>query len=258
MTLDPVHRSLVVVDIEDYSRRLNQGHLDLRKALRQILDEAFDSVGIEIIPGEQQDQGDAFLTLVKPDVSKVALLDKLVRELENALRRCNRYRANEERIRLRVALHSGEVHVDGTGFPGVATVTAMRLVDAEQLKKALRMTTKDLAVIVSDSLYRDVVVHGYGAIIPEEYGRVDVAVKQFNQSAWIRVPGCFAEDVGLGTRSSESPAKSPSGNEPKVENKPPIGGEGSFNNAYFAGPTSFGGYAAGRDINLNRRGYRNE
>src|ERR1051326_4502087 len=133
----PVHRSLVAVDIEGYSRRRNQGHVELRSALRRILSDAFDIVGVEIVPAEQQDQGDGFLTLVRPEVSKVVLVDGLVREIENSLRRYNRYQTEEGKMRLRVALHSGELHIDETGFPGEACVTVMRLIEAEQVKAAL-------------------------------------------------------------------------------------------------------------------------
>jgi class 3 adenylate cyclase len=254
MKLDPVHRSLVAVDIEGYSRRQNQGHLELRAALRQIMADAFDSVSVEIDPAELQDQGDAFLALVKPEVSKVKLVDGLVRELENALRRYNRYRTKEGKIRLRVALHSGEVHPDGTGFAGEAIVTVMRLIDAEQVKKALATATKDIAVIVSDGLYQDIVVHSYSAIVPEEYSRVEVAVKEFHQPAWVRVPGYPAADVILGTPAVTPSATSQGSRGHQPETSRPAERGGLFNSAYFAGPTSFGGYAAGRDINLNRQG----
>ncbi len=259
MKRDPVHRSLVAVDIEGYSRRQNQGHLQLRTALRQILADAFDSVRVEIAPAEQQDQGDGFLTLVKPEVSKVVLIDDLIREIENELRRYNHYQTQEGKIRLRVALHSGEIHPDGTGFGGEAIVFVMRLIEAEQVKKALKTASKDIAVIVSDGLYRDIVVHGYAAILPEEYGRVDVAVKEFRQPAWVRVPGCLAADVRLDTPVTKSSATtSQGGGEHKGETRPAAEQGSSFNNAYFAGPTSFGGYAAGRDINWNTRGSRHD
>lgn len=252
MKLDPVHRSLVAVDIEGYSRRKNQGHLELRVALRQMLTDAFDSVRVEIAPEEQQDQGDGFLTLVKPDVSKVVLVDGLVRELENGLRRFNHYRKKEGKIRLRVALHSGEVHLDGRGFPGEATVTVMRLIEAEKLKNALATTIKDIAVIVSGSLYRDVVIHGYRAIVPEEYGRVEVSVKDFHEPAWVRVPGCPAADF-MSDFSADEPSAIPQGDsKEQPRTRPSAESGGLFNNAYFGGPTSFGGYAAGRDINLNK------
>lgn len=252
MKRDPVHRSLVAVDIEGYSRRQNLGHLNARHGLRQTLADAFDGAGVEIAPEEQQDQGDGFLTLVKPEVSKVVLIDGLVREIESALRRFNHFQNDEGRIRLRVALHSGEVHLDGPGFPGEATVTVMRLIDAEPVKKALSNTAKDIAVIVSDGLYKNIIAHGYGNIIPDEYFRVDVAVKEFTGPAWVRVPGVRAEEVARLLPPSDTPG--PPRVLPQEATTSPTeqSAEHLFNNVHFGGPTSFGGYAAGRDITFNR------
>lgn len=254
MKLNPVHRSLVAVDIEGYSRRPNQGHLQLRAALRRVMADAFEGARVEIDPTEQQDQGDGFLTLVKPEVSKVVLVDELVREIQNALRPYNRYQMTEGRMRLRVALHSGEVHPDGTGFAGQAIVGVNRLIDAEQLKKALTVAPKDIAVIISDGLYRDIVAHNYGAIDSGEYTRVEVTVKEFREPAWVRVPGYRAGDFVSDTFTVRSSAPAQGGShEHRPETRSPVERAGPFTNAYFAGPTSFGGYAAGRDINLNRR-----
>lgn len=249
----PVHRSLVAVDIEGYSLRRNQDHLELRAALRRVLADAFDAAGVEIAPSEQQDQGDAFLTLVRSEISKVVLVDGFVREIENALRRYNHYHTEEGKMRLRVAIHAGEVHLDGTGFPGEATVTVMRLIEAEQVKGALASAPKDLAVIISDSLYRDIVAHDYGGIVHDEYSQVDVVVKKFRGVAWIRVPGRAAVGDQRSTTAVTPPGAPPddSGMEQRTgqSSVPPAW----FSNAHFSGPTSFGGYAAGHDININER-----
>ena len=132
MTLDPVPRSFVAVDIEGYSGRDNLGHLELREALRRVCDEAFRRIGVS--PDARQDQGDAFLILIRPGVSKVWLIDDLVRELVTALRLFNRNRLPQARMRLRVALHAGEVHLDGTGFGGESVVVVMRLIEADALQ----------------------------------------------------------------------------------------------------------------------------
>lgn len=252
----PVHRSLVAVDIEGYSRRDNPGHLQLRAALRQVLADAFDAVGVTIDPDERQDQGDAFLILVAPDVSKLLLVDGLVREIENALRQFNRYLVPEGRMRLRLAMHSGEVHLDGTGFPGAATVAVMRLLDSELLKQALKAAPKDLALIVSDSLYQAVVVHGYASIDPAEYQQVEVVVKEFRQPAWVRVPGRPATEIARekgNEPASHGSASDTGGVERPAAGPPPQFGDNALTNARFQGPTSFGGPAAGRDITINKR-----
>ncbi|MBO0803577.1 MAG: hypothetical protein J2P25_10960 [Nocardiopsaceae bacterium] len=236
MTLDPVSRSLVAIDIEKYSSRDNLGQEELRKALRGVCEEAFTRIGVT--PDARQDQGDAFLFLIRPDVTKASLVSDLVRELITALRLSNRNWRPEARMRLRVAVHAGEVHLDGTGYAGESVVAVMRLIEADPLKDALRTAPDDLAVIVSEQMYRDVVRQGYRGIDPSDYARVHASRKEFAQPAWIRVPGTRPpEPRGSGV---QPPAPVPGGM--------PLTWPATFN-----GPTSFGGHAAGRDVNISGR-----
>jgi hypothetical protein len=238
MYTDPVPRSLIAVDIEGYSRRDNQGHQELRAGLREVCDQAFSKIGVKIRATDRQDHGDAFLMLVQPEVTKPALVDDFVRELGVALRGFNRSRSATARMRLRVALHAGEVHPDGTGFGGEAAIAVMRLIEAEVLREALRRAPGDLAVIVSDQLYRDVVIHAYRAIDPVDYQRVRVSAKGFSANAWIRTPGSAPRGPGDSARPDDTVTVPP--------------GVSARDNVHF-GPTAYGGHAAGRDVNVTER-----
>jgi class 3 adenylate cyclase len=256
MRLDPVTRSLVALDIEGYSRRKNEGHLELRDALRAVRDEAFTRIGVMITANtEIQDQGDAFLILVPPEVPKSQLVEDLTRELRTALRRFNESRLPEQYMRLRVAVHAGEVHLDGTGFGGEAVIAVMRLIEADDLRKALKTAPHDLAVIVSDQLYRDVVVQRYRGIDPAEYWRVEVARKTFHEPAWIRVPGIARPpQTGPDSQAAGEPTEpSPQSAGQRDWDRSPasVAGGVSFGGpASFSGTTSLFGPAAGRDVNL--------
>jgi hypothetical protein len=236
MTLDPVPRSLVAVDIEGYSRRNNTGHLELREALRRMCDDAFGEIRVRA--DMRQDQGDAFLILVDPGVAKARLVADLVNEFSIALAQFNTNRLPEARMRLRMALHAGDVHLDGTGYGGEAVVAVMRLIGADALREALKTAPDDLAVIVSGQLHRDVVIQRYRGIDPADYREVLVSRKEFSQPAWIRVPG--------------SPPTAPAREKPA---SPPATSGGVYFGAAatFSGPTSFGGHAAGRDVHVPGR-----
>lgn len=257
MTLDPVPRSLVAVDIEGYSRRDNFGHLELREALRRVCDEAFCRIGVS--PDARQDQGDAFLILIQPETTKARLVDDLVRELVIALRLFNQNRLPHARMRLRVALHSGEVHLDGTGFGGESVIAVMRLIEADALRDALKAAPDDLAVVVSEQLHRDVVLQRYRGIEPGEYREVLVSRKEFSQHAWIRVPGLPRGSTSAygkppaepGQHRSTPPPDSDSPGD--VTESPPAAVSRSVyfgGTTTFSGPASFGGHAAGRDVNI--------
>ena len=240
MTLDPVPRSLVAVDIEGYSRRDNQGQVELRAALRRVCDEAFQQIRVDA--DARQDQGDSFLILVKPDIPKARLVADLVREMSTALRSSNRNWVPEARMRLRLAFHAGDVHLDGTGFGGEAVVAVMRLIEADALRSALIAAPYDLAVIVSSQLHRDVVAQRYRGIDPADYREVLVSSKGFSQAAWIRVPGL----------PSAPPTAQPPAAVPAPSAASP-GGVYFAGTASFSGPTSFIGHAAGRDVHVSGR-----
>jgi hypothetical protein len=262
MVLDPEPRSLIAIDIEGYSGRDNLGHLELREALRRVCDEAFQRV--DVTPDARQDQGDAFLILVRPDTTKALLVDDLVREMVTALRRFNRSRLPHTRMRLRMAIHAGEVHVDGTGFGGESVVAVMRLIDADALKDALKTAPDDLAVIVSEHLHKDVVLQRYRGIDPAEYHEVQVVRKQFNQPGWVRVPGVSGrpepaqtelpatskQDVHALAPGDIAPAAPTTTESPPEHDAVVPKGVGFGGPVTFSGPASFGGHAAGRDVNI--------
>jgi hypothetical protein len=91
------------------------------------------------------------------------------------------------RIRLRVALHAGEIHSDPYGFTGRAINDTFRLVDAEELRRGLESSSGQLAIITSDWFYHEVVWH-YPAARPASYRNVQVVVKEADTSAWVRLP----------------------------------------------------------------------
>jgi hypothetical protein len=264
MTPDPVPRSLVAVDIEGFGRRGDLEHLDLRKALREVCEEAFAQIDVTGV--HQEDRGDALLLVIGPEVTKPRLVSDLVRELDTALRRWNSFRLARARMRLRVALHNGEVLLDGDGLAGEAVVVLMRLLDAAPLRQALTTAPDDLAVIVSDRMHHDAVVQGHRGIDPADYREVRVSLKEFSQPAWIRVPGLPAAGAGPADAGID-PARPPVGDRPPpgtTQSASAPGGIQFMGAATFHGPTSFGsGHAiggnvntAGRDVNASGRDMR--
>jgi WD40 repeat protein len=91
------------------------------------------------------------------------------------------------RIRLRLAVHAGEVHFDEHGVAGAAINFAFRLLDAEPLKRALAGSTGVLAVIASSWFYEEVIRH-HEASRPATYRRVRISVKETQDYAWICLP----------------------------------------------------------------------
>jgi hypothetical protein len=141
------------------------------------------------------DRGDGVLLLVRPydDLPKTALLGRLVPVLAALLVKHNKATADPAlRLRLRVVVHAGEVHVDGQGFYGEAIDIAIRLLDSTAVKTALRQAKAPLVLVVSEEIYSGIVAHGYvDSAGYRPLVRVRVANKQ--RRGWVCVPGMTAE-----------------------------------------------------------------
>jgi tetratricopeptide (TPR) repeat protein len=183
-----VHRAILVVDVERFGdpARTNAHQLAVRDALYRALRQSFSSARISWAGCVTEDRGDGVLVLVPPVVPKSWLVTRLPAFLAEALACHNAAHPEEERIRLRVALHAGEVHQDPHGFAGVSINRAFRLVEAPASRTALRDSPGVVALIVSDWFYDEVVRH-HPAAGPSCFRQVHVVVKETEMTAWVRV-----------------------------------------------------------------------
>ena len=184
----PVHHSIMVVDVERFSdpARTNLNQLAVRDALYKALTQAFGKSGIAWESCVSEDRGDGVLILVPSDVPKTRLLTGLPAVLAEVVSWHNARCARPERMRLRVALHAGEVYRDAHGVAGTAINHAFRLVEAPVLKSALDESPGMLALIISDWLFTEVARHDPAAE-PGSYRQVQVSVKETVAPGWIRV-----------------------------------------------------------------------
>src|ERR1700723_2291987 len=131
-----VHRTIVVFDVERFGdhRRTNLNQAAVREGLYRSVASAFGRAKIPWTPDDVEDRGDGIFVRLQPEVPKSLLVELLPSELVAELTAHNSAHPEEERIRLRMALHAGEVLYDGHGVTGEAVNWAFRLVDAEPLK----------------------------------------------------------------------------------------------------------------------------
>jgi hypothetical protein len=87
----PVHRSIVVVDVEGFGdeRRTNWHQIAVRDGLYRAIQEAFDQAGIPWADCDHEDRGDGVFVLIPPDVPKELLIESLPPALVTALDRHN-------------------------------------------------------------------------------------------------------------------------------------------------------------------------
>lgn len=204
----PVHRSIVVVDIEGSTKRTNPERGELRRILYALLDQALYATGIG--PGHLEpmaDRGDGVLIMIKPHdgVPKTILLSVLIPALAALLDEHNTTVAQPAlRLRLRVVVHAGEVHDDGKGFYGEDLDVAFRLLNAPRVKRALREApAASLVLVVSEEIFAGIVRHRYVDAGPyEPLVRVRVAERQ--RRGWIHFPAQAIPDRVVALRRPES------------------------------------------------------
>jgi tetratricopeptide (TPR) repeat protein len=183
-----VHRAILIVDVERFGdpARTNADQLAVRDGMYQALRQSFSSSRISWADCVTEDRGDGALVLVPPVVPKSWLVTRLPGYLAEALVRHNAAHPEQERIRLRMALHAGEVHQDPHGFAGVSINRTFRLIEAPASRTALRDSSGVAALIVSDWFYDEVVRH-HPAAGPSCFRQVHVVMKETEMTAWVRV-----------------------------------------------------------------------
>lgn len=180
----PVHRMILAVDVEGYTQRTNPERVVVRETLYRALTDAFAEADVD---GPLQDRGDGVLALLPADAPKLRLADQLPGLLLRALAEHNLGR--EDRLRLRVAFHAGEVVATSRGYVGSALDEIVQLLGSPQLRAAQQLADTDLTVGLTDSFYREVVQTGSHGAHPPGYRRVVIDFDGHTSPAWIYFPG---------------------------------------------------------------------
>jgi effector-associated domain 2 (EAD2)-containing protein len=182
------HRTILVVDVEKFGdqSRTDAQRVTIHGGLYDLLYDAFRASGIRWDSCHREDRGDGVMVLAPAGIPKVRFSDRLPGQLAAALSRYNKtQRRREARIRLRMALHAGEVTFDDTGAVSSAVNTAFRLLDAPPLKQALtKFSTGALALIASSRFYFDV-IRNSPDFCPEAYSPIPADVKETSTIGWM-------------------------------------------------------------------------
>jgi hypothetical protein len=186
---DPLHATIVALDVERSGARDDQLILRMRADLREMVTEALRRQSLDPRIIDFADLGDGLRLVVPAEVPPSALLDPFIGDLALLLRRHRRAVAAAARLRLRVAVHMGLLHRDESGWAGAALVHSARLLDSAVLRRHLEAAHRaDLAVVISSDVFDQVVRPGFG-LDPDACGQVLVIEKELSTPAWMYVPG---------------------------------------------------------------------
>lgn len=218
----PQTYTIFVVDIEKFGSRTDPVQARLRGQLWSMLRRATAAVGLDWDQLPLADRGDGAFLLVPASVPKVSLIEPVIQQLDMRLREYNARAPQPEVMRLRLAVHAGEVAIDegGTGMSGYVGAdlnSACRLADLQVGRDCLAAAERSqLVVIASAVIYDSVIRHDhFGGLDPASFRAVPVDVKELHARAWIHTPGYSAppgvpavpaEPVAKPVRAAEEPA----------------------------------------------------
>jgi len=161
----------------------------LHEKLYEFLEQAFDASSIPWTRCFCEDRGDGALIVVPPDLASKGIIDTLPERLRSLISRHNYVSCPAARIQLRAATHMGPVEHDGHGFIGSDINLLFRMLDARPLRKALAGSGAELALMVSEEVYRRLVCRYPSTVSPSAFQRVRFQVKRTRGRAWIYLPG---------------------------------------------------------------------
>ncbi|MEU1423005.1 hypothetical protein [Kitasatospora sp. NPDC005751] len=213
--VDAVYELVVGVDVRRSGSYDDQGKTRMRRQLYAVLDRAFARAGVPARLVHREDRGDGILAAIASTVPPARIIGVWVAEVHEQLRQDNRDLRMP--LGLRIGLHVGPVTHDAQGISGHAVDLACRLTDSDAARRLLERDRADLVVVVSDSLYREVVCHGGRFVDPEHYAPARLRLKDGGVHAWLRLPGRprpVPVPEGGGTSAEGPPADEPTTGEP--------------------------------------------
>ena len=192
-----------VLDVEDWSGRPAVNAANIQDALRRMEVRALASAQIDQAFVKRQARGDGAVLALPGDVAKEVITTQFVEALREAIEEHDADCDPRESIRIRLALHAGDV-IEGEGeWAGQAVIAACRLVDSAVIKRVLAESAPSpLALIVSSEWYDAVVKEGH--VASQGYRQVWAEAKTFASRAWVKVPG---RTQPLGLRPEDDPGK---------------------------------------------------
>lgn len=186
--LTTLHFTIVAADIEGFGRysRNNTNQVRIRYGMYGAMEHAFAAAGVPWSSCRREDRGDGVLILAPAEVPKALFVDRLPDALVEALVRHNRIHPAAEQIRLRLAIHAGEINCDEHGVTGSSLNHTFRLLDADVFRAALAESSAVLALIGSAWFFDEVIRHSERSHA-NSYRPADVVNKEAETRAWIRL-----------------------------------------------------------------------
>ncbi|MFI6056492.1 hypothetical protein ACIBCO_41400 [Streptomyces violascens] len=185
----PLLRLVLLADIECFGNHdeITQGHL--RRRLDDFVDRLTATAGVDPGQSHRIDRGDSMMELIDNTAALAPILHALLGQAPVYLHDENQRLHNEPPVRLRTVLATAHVTIDNQSWFGSELSTAVRLLDSEALRGALRRSDRDVALCLTDYAYQDAVQAGQKDLSPVDFKasfeQVAVATKNGSVTGWL-------------------------------------------------------------------------
>jgi hypothetical protein len=171
-------RFLVAIDVEGFSRLRAAEQARIQDQLERAMTQAAVRAALDRGHWYRQPRGDGELAVLPEGANGLSLVADYPRKLASAVTAVNHAGRGGPRMRLRLAIHHGAVAPGRFGPVGRAPVEISRLVDAETVRQHLRQCPAlDIALIVSSTVYDEVIRSGLRGLDPESFRRMAIRSK---------------------------------------------------------------------------------
>ncbi|SPT58840.1 cyclic nucleotide-binding domain-containing protein [Actinomadura madurae] len=211
-------RTLLAVDIEGYSARGPRQQLKAQQTLLNAMETAAEDAELERGRWLQQVNGDGQPTVLPHDVDVVTVVGRFAPALERTLAAMRKDAGASGSPRVRLALHCGrQILTSDASLGPAADVVVQRLLSSRPLRRYLRVhPERNVALIVSDLIFRNVVRSGLCALPPEQFRPIRTVVENTVYRGHIYLPGKGTDENTRGSdlHAAEAPAAPVSADEP--------------------------------------------
>lgn len=223
--VQPEYRAMIAVDVERSAGRGNVAQHTVREVLFAALREACAVSGIDWFACHRSDRGDGMVLVGPPDLPKTKFVYPFTNDLAERLRAHNRLAGPPVRIRVRMAMHAGDVYVEDGTVAGSPFEFLTRMLDAKPVKDGLAAAPESttVALVVSPHIHDEVVLHGYVGIDRESFRRIRFTVKETTGIAWLQVPGHRAAEPAS-SAGTPAPAASAAAEPRYLQKNAPLSG----------------------------------
>jgi hypothetical protein len=211
--LDGRRRLIYSVDLSGFGALEGSRQPEAQRVFDEIVRASLDQAGVRVEDTYLEGKGDAFIAILPADTVERDAVPNLVRAVRLLVAQHNRHGRYPRPLRLRLSFGQGVIEKTSPvlGVAGDAVITVVRHRDAAGTKAALAdRPDAEVVVVLTEDLYRAVVVPARSELLPEDCTTLDVRERQAEPPRvcylWLPPSSALAQNAPAPTAAAEPAA----------------------------------------------------